>query len=377
MHKTPLIIILFSLCALVAVAEETIPHTPVFVSGEGGYHTYRIPSLLVTREGTLLAFCEGRKHSSSDTGDIDLILRRSTDQGQSWSPQSVVWDDSENTCGNPCPVQDEATGVIYLLLTHNPGDTNEGAIIAGKGTGTRSVWVCQSRDDGLSWTAPTEITSSVKKQDWSWYATGPGIGIQLRTGAHAGRMIIPCDHMTLGDTKGYFSHAIYSDDHGATWKIGGSSGDGANECQVIERNSGELLLNMRRAATNDQDGRVIATSGDSGETWTPNRHDSALTEPRCQASLIRYATAGSGDKRLLFSNPADPKKRVHFTVRMSEDEGQNWQHTLELFAGPSAYSCLGVLSNRDIACLYERGQKHPYESIVLAHFPLHTLKPAL
>ena len=134
----------------------------MFVSGQGGYHTYRIPALIVTSNQTLLAFCEGRKNSASDTGNIDLLLKRSTDGGKTWSEPQVVWDDGPNTCGNPCPVVDETTGTLWLLLTHNPGDTEEARIMKGQPGGTRTVWLSRSTDDGKTWTPPVDITASAK-----------------------------------------------------------------------------------------------------------------------------------------------------------------------------------------------------------------------
>src|SRR5579885_941079 len=155
---------------------------PVFVAGKDGYHTYRIPSLLVTKKGTLLAFCEGRKSSSSDSGDIDLLLRRSFDGGKTWGKTQVVWDDGANTCGNPCPVLDARTGTVWLLLTHNLGSDTEAQIVSRTGKGTRTVWVTRSDDDGATWARPVEITRAVKRPDWTWYATGPGVGIQTKSG---------------------------------------------------------------------------------------------------------------------------------------------------------------------------------------------------
>ena len=195
---------------------------PLFVGGKDGYHTYRIPALAVSPRGTILAFCEGRKRSGSDTGDIDLLVKRSTDHGRTWSEQRVVWDDGGNTCGNPCAVVEHDTGTIYLLTTWNRGDDHESGIIKRASKDTRRVFVVSSSDDGLSWSAPREITADVKKVEWSWYATGPGSGIQIQRGPYKGRLIIPCDHIEAG-TKRYLSHIIYSDDRGVTWKLGGSS----------------------------------------------------------------------------------------------------------------------------------------------------------
>jgi sialidase-1 len=348
-------------CILVAPcgrAAEPV-QSPVFVSGEGGYHTYRIPSLLVSPRGTLLAFCEGRKKGRGDTGDIDLLLKRSLDGGKTWQPVQVVWDDAGHTCGNPCPVIDRASSTIWLLLTHNFGEDTEAQIIEGKSKGTRTVWVTQSTDDGATWPKPLEITQDVKKRDWTWYATGPGVGIQTRSG----RLVIPCDNKVAG-TKARQSHVIFSDDSGKSWKLGGVVGPGCNESQVVELADGSLMLNMRSYQGNNR--RLVAISKDNGLTFAKPVEDAALIEPVCQASLLRSPGAKGG---LLFSNPASTK-REKMTVRLSRDEGKTWRIAKVLHEGPAAYSCLAVLADGSIACLYERGQKHPYETITLARFSL-------
>jgi len=337
----------------------------VFVSGQGGYHTYRIPSVIVTKKGTVLAFCEGRKASRSDTGDIDLMLRRSTDGGRTFQKQQVVWDDGPNTCGNPCPVVERHSGTIFLLLTHNLGKDTEPQIIAQTSQGTRTVWLSTSTDDGLTWSKPIEITAKTKRPDWTWYATGPGAGIQLS----AGRLIIPCDHIEAG-TRLFYSHVIYSDDRGESWKLGGRCGPHTNECEVVERADGSLLLNMRNYDRKHRC-RAVAVSTDAGLSWSEPRHDQALIEPICQASIRRYSMPHAGGRsRILFSNPAQPDKRTTMTVRLSHDEGNSWPVSRVLHAGPAAYSCLAVLPDGTILCLYERGRKHAYEQITLARFSL-------
>ena len=155
------------LAATVPARTAELEQVPVFVSGQDGYHTYRIPSLLITGKGTLLAFCEGRKNSSSDSGDIDLLLKRSTDGGKTWGKTQVVWDDEANTCGNPCPVLDARTGTVWLLLTHNLGSDTEERIVNETSKGTRTVWVTKSDDDGATWARPVEITRDVKKPNWT------------------------------------------------------------------------------------------------------------------------------------------------------------------------------------------------------------------
>jgi sialidase-1 len=271
---------------------------PVFVSGKGGYHTYRIPSVVVTAKGTILAFCEGRKAGRGDAGDVDLLLRRSTDGGKTWGETRVVWDDAENTCGNPCPVVDAKTGTVWLLMTHNLGRDTEAAIVAGTGKGTRTVWLTRSADDGATWARPTEITRDVKKPGWTWYATGPGVGIQLASG----RLLIPCDSKSDGGNVRE-SHVIISDDGGMSWKLGGVVGPQCNESQAVELSDGSVMLNMRSFRGTNR--RQVAVSKDGGETFSEPVEDPALVEPACQASVLRLPGAGGG---VLFSNPASTRR---------------------------------------------------------------------
>lgn len=350
-----------------APLNNSIPQQPLWTGGSGGYHTYRIPALAVTPRGTVLAFCEGRKAGGGDAGDIDLLLRRSTDGGATWSDQQIVWDDGNNTCGNPCPVVDEITGTVWLFSTWNRGDDHESRIIAGESRDTRRIFVMSSPDDGITWTAPREITAAVKQPDWTWYATGPGSGIQIGNGPHAGRLVIACDHIEA-DTRHYYSHVVYSDDHGRSWLLGGSSPNHrVNECEVVELTGGRLLLNMRNYDRSRMR-RQIAFSNDGGETWSDQTFDTTLVEPICQASLQRFSWSESEHgNMILFSNPADTV-RANMTVRASLDDCATWSRMLLLHAGPSAYSDLAVLPAGWAGCLYERGERHPYESIFFALF---------
>ncbi|MBI5381901.1 MAG: exo-alpha-sialidase [Opitutae bacterium] len=346
-----------------------VEQTDVFVSGQDGYHTYRIPAVIRAKNGDLLAFCEGRKSAGGDSGNIDLLLKRSADGGKTWSAQQTIWDDAENTCGNPCPVLDESTGTLWLLLTHNLGIDHEKQIAARTSKGTRTVWVASSADHGVTWTKPVEITSATKDPSWTWYATGPGVGIQIQKGPHAGRLVIPCDHNYDNpddpNKRISGSHAIYSDDHGATWKLGGIIHPRVNECQVVELfdDRGTLLMDMR--CNSGRNRRAESTSTDGGATWTAPTDSATRIEPVCQASILRHEAA----KLLLFSNPASVK-RVNLTVRASADDNRTWRDVAVLHPGPSAYSCLVALSPTEAGCLYERGEKKPYEKITFARFSI-------
>lgn len=346
--------------------EQSFSKARVFSAGEEQTHTYRIPALTVTREGTILAFCEGRRQSRSDTGDIDLVLKRSSDSGKTWTPGRVIVEDAENTIGNPCPVIDQDTGTIWLLLTGNPGSLSEKQILASEDEGTRTVWVTKSQDEGATWSAVAEITQDVKPSDWTWYATGPGNGIQLRDG----RLVIPCDHAEAGDPSIY-SHIIYSDDHGQSWKLGGTVGEDTDESSVVELADGSLMINMR--SNKGRNRREIAMSKDGGLTWSQSRFDAALIEPVCQAGFLRLSDELDHLPRgLLFSNPA-ATERVRMTVRLSYDEGKSWPVSRLVHEGPSAYSSLAILPDGTIGLLYEGGEEHPYESITFARFNIEWL----
>jgi sialidase-1 len=299
-----------------------------------------------------------------------LLLKRSTDNGRSWSEQQVIWDDVGNTCGNPCPVVDRETGTIWLLMTWNRGDDEERKIIAQTSQDTRRVFVTFSKDDGITWAPPKEITADVKRAEWTWYATGPGAGIQIERGSHKGRLVIPCDHIEA-ETNHYYSHVITSDDHGQTWELGGRTPQHqVNECEVVELTGERLMLNMRNY-DRSQRARKVSISSDGGLTWGDITPDPALIEPLCQASIRRYSWPDEGTQDLvLFSNPAHETERMNVTVRLSRDGGQTWPHGKSLHPGPGAYSCLAVLPDGEAACLYEAGEDYRYESIVFARFSL-------
>ena len=348
--------------------DEWIEQADLLVSGEDGYHTYRIPALIRTDAGTLLAFCEGRKRGRGDAGKIDIVLRRSRDGGRTWGKMQLLVADGDMTCGNPCPVVDASTGAIWLPFCKNLGEGGEGLIVQGKAP--RTVWITKSTDDGLTWGDPAEITSSVKHPSWTWYATGPGHGIQLSNM----RLVVPCDHIVgveFHRQDPYHSHVIYSDDNGASWRIGGIVGEGTNECAIAETVDGSLYINCRNYKGENR--RAYAWSHDGGSTFSPREWDDTLVEPVCQASLIRLTEAREHNRdRILFANPASTE-RERLTVRLSYDECCTWPVCRMLHAGPSAYSDLAVAPDMMICCLYERGDRHPYETLTLARFNLEWL----
>lgn len=342
---------------LEGIAQSDSLSQPVFISGENGYVSFRIPALVRTPEGSLLAFAEGRRHSANDTGDIDLVLRRSADGGRTWSPLERVWDDGAHVCGNPAPVVDPATGRVLLLACWNDGHDTESRINTRTSRHGRRIFLLASGDDGRSWSAPREITSQVKDSSWTWYATGPCHAIVLTHTPFRGRIVVPCDHgvFELGQTH-YSSHVIFSDDGGITWRMGGKV-RGGNESTVAELSDGRVMLNMRwqgrlDAPREQRPVRRVAISEDGGATFGAPKADSALVEPVCNGSLLGLHGRGRATSRLVFSNPANASRRTDLTVRASRDDGRTWSSGVCLARGAAAYSDL-VQTPRGVGVLYE------------------------
>lgn len=346
----------------------------IYTKGEDGFDTYRIPAIVQAKDGTILAFAEARKNSGGDTGDIDLVVKRSSDGGKTWSKIITIWDDADNVCGNPAPVVDRSTGRIILVSTWNKGSDTERAIHARTSEDTRRVFVIFSDDNGLTWSDAHDITDQAKSPEWTWYATGPCHSIQLQSG----RIVVPCNHGVYDNgPAGTRSHVIYSDNLGETWTIGGDARIG-NESTVVELSGGDLMLNMRSWYGDSEKAghqRVAAISHDAGKTFGEPFILKGLIEPVCNGSTIDYSPAGVRTGKILFSNPEHPSKRINMTVRMSSDNGATWERVCTLTEGPAAYSDLCVLADGDVVIAYEGGETRPYENITFARIDkklLHT-----
>jgi sialidase-1 len=342
-------------CALLVVVLEAQQRN-VYKSGTEGYNCFRIPALVTTSSGVILAFAEGRRNNCSDTGAIDIVLKRSYDDGKTWSHLQLVKRDSHNTSGNPAPVVEYSTGRILLVSSWNLGQDSERQIVNRKSKDTRRIFVQHSDDDGVTWSNAKEITQNVKKDTWTWYATGPGHGIQVMNGPNKSRLVIPCNHNDYLTRKS-FSHVIYSDDKGESWQVGGVvNQEDTNESAVAELDAGNLMLNMRGLK---KQYRQVATSTDGGVSWSTPHSDISLIEPSCEGNLISVPHKYN----LAFSNPAS-SQRSNMTLRLSIDYGQSWIREEILHHGPSAYSCMNMLTNNRIGILFEAGQHNPYEGLV-------------
>ena len=414
-----------------SISEQRQPAqlTDIFAPGMMPGRVFRIPSLLPLPDGVVLAFSEARENWH-DTGRIDLVMRRSRDGGATWGAVQVILTGASlklsyvATVGNPCAVYDAHTGVVWMLLCSNHGRDSERAIHARQSVDRfgRRVWVTSSKDMGCTWADPTEITKTCKRSGWTWYATGPGIGVQLQNG----RLLIPANHAEDVEERRHpflhdllrsrmVAHALYSDDHGArrhssrcpapspaaasaerppsslcagaSWHLGAIAAPHTNESALAQLPSGVVVFSARDWSGEFR--RQVQLSRDGGSTLEAARYDWTLTEPEpwgCQASLLalpavaadarggltkqqqvlgREAPAAADDSGILFfCNPSSPGQRAILTVRRSDDGGRSWPLKYVLDDGKCAYSSLGRLRNGSLGVLYERG-----ESISLAVIP--------
>jgi len=364
-------------------------HTILFRGGDHDYHTHRIPSLLRTQADTLLLLWEGRTASTSDFGQIHLLVSRSEDVGQSWSDPEIVHcegtPEEQITIGNPVPVMDQDTGAIILMLTRN----NE------------EVLVTHSDDDGHTWSAPRDITAQVRPDHWRRYWTGPGHGLQLRCGSRRGRLVIPSYHLEPhrpGGADICHSHVVYSDNHGATWQVGGNTPldrdieevvcDGSwwpngfvwsgCECLAAELHDGELYLTVRNQVSYGRR-KAFARSRDGGETWTPLALQPELPGSACQSSLLPLPDPAAPERdHLLFTGIARagnaPAGRGNLTLYQSFDGGLTWPRAQLLHDGPSGYSDLCALPDGRVLCVYEAGNDRYNERLDIACIEADTLR---
>lgn len=382
---------------LSSAADDMATKTDLFVSGEGGYATYRIPALVVTPQQTLLAACEGRKHNSNDWGRIDLLLRRSLDGGRTWeSMRRLVGQEDlpEDLVHNAAAAETITEGPPTGITINNPtwvADARNGATHFLYCAEYFRCFIITSYDGGETFSKAREITSTFEafrtrdNYPWKVIAPGPGHGIELASG----RLVVP---VWLSTSDGGHAHrpsicaTIYSDDGGATWHAGevvSGLTDGisnASEATIAEVEPGKVVINMRSDSSRNR--RAVSWSDDGATGWSKVTFDDVLWEPVCMAGSATLAGNPEAPAILLFSNPASldhnprtavgsvGKARRNLTLRASYDGGATWAASRVLDPGISAYSDLAVTPDGTIFCFYERGEASPYEKITLARLPL-------
>lgn len=323
-----------------AVSEASIVFEP-----SAPYASMRIPALVLTKQGTLLAFCEARIGTANDWSEMDLLLRRSTDSGHTWEPAiTVAARQDKMPTSNATPIVD-ANGIIHLLYQR----------------GYEKAYYTKSADDGKTWSPAVDITCAFEafrpEYNWKVLAPGPGHSIQLSNG----RLLVPvwiCDPVKLLPHKSHYPSrvaTIYSDDHGTTWQRGAILPDttairNPSETMAVQLQDGRVMLNIRHSGDNHR--RGVSYSPDGISNWTTPITDTTLFEPVCMASIIRV-----NDKTLLFTNPDSrdiPKHpRKNLTTRFSFDEGKTWPVKQVIDTAAAGYSDLAVAKDGTIYCLYE------------------------
>jgi sialidase-1 len=343
------------LLSATALSSQPVTLVDVFVGGQDGYPAYRIPALVTTKHGTLLAFAEARA-TLRDHAENDIVLKRSTDHGRTWGPLQLIDEDGTNALNNPTAVVVRETGRVLLMYQHYAKGFDEHKAEPGyEGQRVCRTFITHSDDDGAKWSEPCEVTRQVKRPTVATStATGPGIGIQLARGKHARRVLMPFNQGPYGAWRVY---AAFSDDKGETWRYGDTAPEGtkgfANEVQFVELSDGSVMLNARNQGGDKL--RKVATSIDGGQTWSVTQDDPALVEPACQASLLRHPNNNDPSKDVfLFSNPGSQHARTNGTIRLSRDEGKTWPVSRVLYPGSFAYSCLTSLPDGSAGCLFER-----------------------
>lgn len=368
--------LIFSLsCALAGAGEPFLEKIDLFEGGKDGFSLYRIPGIVVTNKGTALAYCEARKTSGSDWGEIEVHLRRSTDGGKTWDaakqiahhgdrieglPTLQEGGDKQQTVNNPVAIVDRVNGAVHFLYCIN----------------YQRCFYMRSEDDGVTFSNPVEITAAFEKfrekYAWTVLATGPGHGIQLISG----RLLVPV-WLAAGKNGAHapsVTAVVYSDDFGKTWHAGDialedtAKVNDPNETAAVQLSDGRVMLNARTKAQANR--RVTTVSVDGATGWSPPRFDQALWDPICMGSIVRLSLMPDADKnRILFSNPHSLKldeagqpvpgaggPRQNLSIKMSLDEAKTWAYDKVLEPGSSAYSDLAVLPDSTVLCFYERGK---------------------
>jgi sialidase-1 len=339
------------------------PAMKVRSANQDGVHTYRIPAMVTSNEGTLLAVYDVRRDDSSDLqGDIDVGLSRSTDGGETWEPMKIIMDMgtwggrpvNENGIGDPAILVDRNTGTIWVagLWIHGyPGTHAWNSSRQGMDPEETGQFILvKSEDDGLTWSDPVNITDQIKQPEWFLLLMGPGNGITMSDGT----LVFAAQYKDENEMP--WSAIVYSKDGGETWAIGEPVRSNTTEAQVVETEAGTLMINMR---DNRGGARSVYTTTDMGETWQEHTSSrTALQEPVSMASLIRSNPEASGFTHdyLLFSNPNSTAARVNMTVKLSKDQGYTWPSEYQVLLDENrgfGYSSLTMIDEETVGILYE------------------------
>ena len=375
------------LCGAVHAADALFETTLVFPNAPKNKPNYRIPSIIQASNGDLLVICEKRKDGPGDIGNHDIVLKRSGDKGRTWGDEQIIFDDEDCVCTDITVGIEREAKKLWLFFLRDKKQFN----------------YVTSTDSGTTWQGPVSIHDQVIKPEWDllkgkgdnedapanpkshaaqwergWaqrYGCGPGNAMVV---LKSGRLLVPARHREdIGKGRlRSFAHCFYSDDHGGTWKLGGTIGINTSECQFVELANGDVRVMSRNESSEDAPDNLrhlTAISHDGGVTWSDPRRAEELITPRCHGCIERFDAT-----RLLFSSPASPFRekehpygRYNLTVRLSYDEGRSWTSGRTIWPHPSSYSDMVVLDDMTVAFVYERGEKgsdHYWDELHFARF---------
>lgn len=385
-------ILLLLLCGQMMAAEPFFETTCLFPLTPKNKPNYRIPSIIQAPNGDLLVICEKRNDGPGDIGNHHIVMKRSADLGKTWSEEILILDDENRVCTDLTVGIDRETKKLWLFFLK---DKKQYAHLT-------------SADSGKTWQGPVVIHEQVIKPEWQtlqgrgddeeprgnpkshavqwekgWvqrYGCGPGNAmIQLKSG----RLLVPGRHREdIGKGRlRSFAHCFYSDDHGASWHLGGTIGIHTSECQFVELNNGDVRVISRNESSEDAPDNLrhlTAISKDGGMTWGDLHRLEELITPRCHGPVERFDA-----KTLLFSSPASPYRqkehpygRYNLTIRISHDEGETWTAGKTIWPHPGSYSDIAVLDDKTIGFIYERADKgstHYWDELHFARFNLEWL----
>lgn len=339
-----------------APALEPTSMTDVFSQGGDGYPQTRIPAVVATPKGAILAFAEARQ--AGDHSENDIVLKRSIDGGATWQPLQIIAEMGGDSLNDPCAAVLPETGRVLLIYERYPKGYHtrkmahtEAAETGYGGPRNTQTFITRSDDDGRTWSKPEDVTRSLRRPDVISLGS-PGIGIQLKHGPHKGRILLPIyEVLPGGENRGWYNCAAISDDGGKTWRAGervpqAADGADANECQIAELADGTIVMDARQSTGPC---RKSAVSRDGGETWQPMYTVTDLEVTRCMGSILSIS-----GQTLLASLPDSPEKRVNGTLFLSRDGGKTWPDKRVIYPGGFGYSCLTRLSENRVGCLFER-----------------------
>ncbi|HEY6954928.1 MAG TPA: sialidase family protein [Flavisolibacter sp.] len=381
--KNSIVIFVLLFCNLHLFSQQRVP---VFISGNDGYKTFRIPAIISSPNGDLLAFCEGRVNGAGDFGHVNIVMKRSSDNGKSWGTLQVIAENGALQAGNAAPVVD-LTDPAYpkgrIFLFYNTGNNQESEV--RKGNGLREVWYKTSTDNGQTWSEAVNITTQVHRpkqpqvnasynfsEDWRGYANTPGHAMQFQSGIHKGRIFVAANHSAGAPQKqftDYEAHGFYTDDHGKSFHIGATVDvPGSNESMATELSAGKLMMNSRNQK-GDIRARIVSISSDGGATWDTSYFDQTLIDPVNQGSILTIGKK-HGKNVIAFCNAADANRRDNLTLRISYDDGKTWTKSFVVDKSEgntkgdfTAYSDLVKMGKSKIGILYER---NGYKEIVFS-----------